>query len=243
MGLGARRRSRPASHAQGQLLYAASGVLATTTERGTWVSPADRIVWTPPRFEHYHRAYGETEISILELPGELCPALPAAPSVFTVSALLRAAVLKLTDGATLRAEAGDRLLRVVVDELIETPPQAMHLPEPTDDRLRAVTDYLHANPADSATLSELGRIVGAGERTLSRLFRVDLGMSFARWRTLLRIQHALVHLGHGHSVTDTALLCGWANPTSFIEAFSTIIGQTPGNYQSDLRQAAKNFNR
>ncbi|MFF2554978.1 AraC family transcriptional regulator [Nocardia sp. NPDC058058] len=225
------------THAHGQLLYAASGVLATTTERGTWVSPTDRISWTPPHFEHYHRAYGTTEISILEVPHDLCSALPTHPNVFAVSALLREAVLKLTAGSPLHPDAADRLLRVVVDELTDLPEQSLYLPEPTDDRLRTVTALLHANPAEPATLAELGRTAGAGERTLSRLFRNELGMGFHQWRTLLRVQHSLVHLGHGHTVTDTAMRCGWANPTSFIEAFTAIIGQTPGNYQSDLRHA------
>ncbi|WP_406636666.1 helix-turn-helix domain-containing protein [Amycolatopsis sp. WGS_07] len=225
-------------HAQGQLLYAASGLLATTTERGTWVAPADRISWTPPRFAHGHRAYGETEISILEVPVDLCAGLPSTPTVFTVSALLRAAVLKLTGGATLPSEVGDRLLRVLVDELTELPEQPIYLPAPADDRLRAITDLLRENPAESATLGELGRAVGASERTLSRLFRAELGMSFSQWRSQLRIQHALVYLGQGLSVTDTALRCGWANPTSFIETFAAILGQTPGSYLRQLKGSA-----
>jgi hypothetical protein len=40
-----------------QLLYPSAGVVATTTERGTWLAPANRIAWTPG-FGHYHRAYG-----------------------------------------------------------------------------------------------------------------------------------------------------------------------------------------
>jgi AraC-like DNA-binding protein len=76
---------------------------------------------------------------------------------------------------------------------------------------------------------------GAGERTLSRLFHTELGMSFHRWRTILRIQYALVHLTSGRSVTDTATACGWSNPSSFIDAFTEVVGQTPGRYQADLR--------
>ncbi|MFD6160580.1 hypothetical protein ACFWF7_31630 [Nocardia sp. NPDC060256] len=48
-----------AVHRHGQFLYPSTGVLATTTELGTWVAPADRLTWTPPGFEHSHRAYGE----------------------------------------------------------------------------------------------------------------------------------------------------------------------------------------
>jgi AraC-like DNA-binding protein len=226
-------------HREGQLLYPSAGVIATTTERGTWLAPANRIAWTPPGFGHHHRAYGETEIRLLEVPRRLCSALPAQPTVFSVTPLLREALLALTGGRAFRPGARDRLRRVVIDELTDGPEQPLHLPEPVDDRLRAVTGILHANPADPSTLAELGRTVGASERALSRLFRTELGMGFHQWRTLLRIQHALIYLVDGHTVTGTATLCGWANPTSFIEAFAAVLGQTPGHYQSDLRLAGR----
>jgi AraC-like DNA-binding protein len=218
------------------LLYPSAGVLATTTERGTWVAPADRVAWTPPGFEHYHRAYGKTEVRVVKMSGALCASLPDQPMVFTVSPLLREALLVLTSGRELRPEARDRLRGVVVDELVDGREEALYLPEPADDRLRAVTDLLHADPAVPLTLAELGRAVGASERTLSRLFRTELGMNFHQWRSLLRIQHALIRLAEGDAVIDTAARLGWANPTSFIEAFTAIVGQTPGRYQIELRR-------
>lgn len=223
-------------HADGQLLYPSAGVLATTTERGTWVAPANRIAWTPPGFEHYHRAYGRTEVRVVEISGTLCALLPARPAVIAVSPLLREALLALTGRRELRPDARDRLRQVVVDELAGVGEEALYLPEPADDRLRAVTDLLHADPATPATLAELGRSVGASERTLSRLFQAELGMSFHHWRSLLRTQHALIRLAEGDAVTDMAPRLGWANPTSFIEAFTAIVGQTPGRYQMELRR-------
>ncbi|MFI6347352.1 AraC family transcriptional regulator [Streptomyces sp. NPDC050560] len=224
------------THDQGQLVYAAAGTLATTTERGTWVAPANRATWTPPGFAHSHRFYGRTDVRLLTIPVELCGELVGHPSVFAVGALLREAVLALTDDRPeTRPGARRRLLAVVIDQLHDTPEQSLHLPEPGDDRLRAVTDLLHSDPAGPATLAELGRVAGASERTLSRLFHTELGMSFHRWRTILRIHHALAHLTKGMSVTDTAVTCGWSNPSSFIDAFHAVVGQTPGSYQADLR--------
>jgi transcriptional regulator GlxA family with amidase domain len=37
---------------------------------------------------------------------------------------------------------------------------------------------LDDNPADNTALAELGQAVGAGARTLSRLFHDELGMTF-----------------------------------------------------------------
>lgn len=222
------------THAHGQLVYAASGLLATTTERGTWVAPANRVTWTPPRFDHSHRFYGSTDVRLVVIPADLCGALVAHPGVFAVSPLLREALLALTDLDDRRPERKERLRAVVIDELVEAPDRSLHLPEPRDDRLRTVTDLLRADPGQSATLTALGRRAGASARTLSRLFNEELGMSFHRWRTVLRIHHALIHLTNGRSVTDTAIECGWSNPTSFIDAFNDVVGQTPGRYQAAL---------
>lgn len=222
------------SHTRGQLLYPSAGALATTTERGTWLAPANRITWTPPGFEHSHRAYGETEIRRIELPVRFCRFLPSVPSVFAVSPLLREALLALSDGRPRAPGPRHRLRGLVIDELADAPPQELYLPEPVDDRLRAVTSLLHADPSNSATLRELGRATGASERVLSRLFQGELGVSFRQWRSMLRVQHALVLLGDGHAVTTVSARLGWANPTSFIEAFVAVVGETPGRYQAGL---------
>lgn len=221
-------------HTHGQLVYAAAGALATTTDRGTWVAPANRVTWTPPGFDHSHRFYGRTDVRLVAIPADLCGELVAHPSVFSVSPLLREALLALTDRVEARPGAHERLRAVVVDELAGAPAEFLHLPEPRDDRLRAVTDLLHTDPGRAATLSELGRAAGASERTLSRLFHTELGMSFHRWRTVLRIHHALIHLTDGWSVTETATACGWSNPSSLIDAFTEVVGQTPGRYQAEL---------
>ncbi|MER8162932.1 helix-turn-helix transcriptional regulator [Streptomyces sp. NPDC094472] len=228
-------RLDPHSHTQGQLVYAAAGALATATERGTWVAPANRVTWTPPRFAHSHRFYGETDVRLLAVPLDLCAELVDHPSVFAVSPFLREALLAFTDKPERQPCARRRLLNVIVDELADAAEQSLHLPEASDDRLRAATALLHEDPARPATLAELGRSVGASERTLSRLFHTELSMSFHRWRTTLRIHHALAHLTDGMSVTETAVACGWSNPSSFIDAFTEIVGQTPGRYQADLR--------
>ncbi len=221
-------------HIQGQLIYPASGAMSTTTERGTWVAPTNRATWTPPGFDHSHRVYGRTNVRIVVIPNELSGDLPPHPSVFAVKPLLREAILALTNRTDMRQGAYERLRAVMIDELVEAPQQSLHLPEPRDDRLRTITDLLHADPARGDTLSELGRTAGASERTLSRLFQSEFGMSFQRWRTTLRIHRALALLNTGWSVTDTASECGWSNPTSLIEAFTALVGQTPGQYVAEL---------
>ena len=161
--------------------------------------------------------------------------------MFTTSDLAREVLLVLTgprnyDPAerTLDRAASARLRRVLVDELHEAPEQPLQMPEPTDDRLRAIARMLRENPEDNTALAELGRTIGASARTLSRLFRDELGMTFYEWRTQLRIYHALVLLADGRDTTHVAHACGWANPSHFIAAFTKLIGTTPGRHRTSL---------
>jgi AraC-like DNA-binding protein len=226
------------THRRGHLTYAATGVLSISTGTGTWIAPATRAAWTPARQEHHHQAYGRTDMRVLFVPDEVAARLPAHPAVLAVSPLAREGLLALTvaRGPERPPEGVRRLLDVVVDELALAPEQPLHLPEPADDRLRALTRLLHADPGMEAGLVELGRQVGASERTLSRLFHDELGMGFRQWRGQLRLHHALTLLAAGRSVTDTATACGWSNPTSFIEAFTAVLGETPGRYRLHLTQ-------
>nr|WP_307874099.1 MULTISPECIES: helix-turn-helix transcriptional regulator [unclassified Frankia] len=225
------------SHPRGHLVYAATGVLGVHTERGTSIVPANRVAWTPAGFTHYHRAHGDTDMRIVFLAPSLARLVPDHPAVFLASNLAREVLLALTgprdgdDAPDYTRSARSRLLRVLVDELGEAREQPLHLPEPRDDRLRAVARMLYENPADNATLTELGKKTGASSRTLSRLFRDELAMTFYEWRTQLRVYHALVLLADGHDTTQTAYACGWANPSSFIAAFTDHIGTTPGRYR------------
>ncbi|WP_033262633.1 AraC family transcriptional regulator [Amycolatopsis vancoresmycina] len=220
------------SHDFGQLRYAASGALVTTTRAGTWVAPANRITWVPPFHVHSSRSHGETDVRLLAVPAALAGPLPDEPAVFVAGALLREAYLAMADHEPAGSRRTRLLRELVLTELARAPQEPLRLPEPGDARLKAVTDLLHADPANPATLAQLGRRTGASERTLSRLFGSELSMSFPRWRTLLRVQRAVLELGDGASVTDTAARLGWANPTSFIEAFTALAGQTPGRYRA-----------
>jgi AraC-like DNA-binding protein len=220
-------------------VYAARGVLSLHTDRGTSIVPANRVAWIPAGFAHYHRAHGQTDMRIEFLPAGLARLVPGHPTVFMASDLARQILLTLSgprnyDHATGGDGhgAGTRLRRVLVDELHQAPEQPLHLPEPRDDRLQALAQLLYENPAENRSLAELGRTIGASARTLSRLFRNELGLTFYEWRTQLRIYHALVLLADGHDTIRVAHACGWANPSSFIAAFTNLIGTTPGRHRT-----------
>ncbi|TCC40390.1 AraC family transcriptional regulator [Kribbella speibonae] len=217
----------PHWHDRNQIVYAGRGVLSVTTDAGSWVAPATRAIWIPAGTLHQHRAYGETTLHTIGL--EENPLALEAPSALVVSPLLRELILTYTGPADSHPDELQRLRAVLLDQLRRSPQRPSYLPAPRDARLAAVCDLLRDNPAEARTLTELGREVGASERTLSRLCRTDLGMTFPQWRTQLRLHEALRLLAEGESVTRVAHRCGWASTSAFIDTFKSAFGHTPGS--------------
>jgi AraC-like DNA-binding protein len=80
-----------------------------------------------------------------------------------------------------------RLVSIVLDELSIAPVEKLHLPMPTDLRLRRIADMMMADPSNWAKVSRWAENIGMSERSLNRHFRQEIGMSLGRWRQQMRI--------------------------------------------------------
>ncbi|WIM99450.1 helix-turn-helix transcriptional regulator [Actinoplanes oblitus] len=135
--------------------------------------------------------------------------------------------------AALSTDHRHHLEQVALHEVRRARQLPLLLPAPADPRLVRLCELLADDPADQRSLRELGREVGAAERTLSRLFRAETGLTFPQWRGQLRLHHAVRLLAAGHSVTRVAADCGFRSPSAFIEAFRALFGTTPGRYRAE----------
>ena len=77
---------------------------------------------------------------------------------------------------------------------------------------------------------ELSKIAGASKRTIERIFKLETGLGFGKWRQQLRLGHALSLLAGGEAVTSVAFDVGYESVSAFISAFRMTFGQTPGQY-------------
>ncbi|MGV9375147.1 helix-turn-helix domain-containing protein [Nonomuraea sp. NPDC003707] len=215
-------------HDTHQIVYACRGVLSVTTGAGTWVAPANRAIWIPAGTVHEHRAHGDTDLRLVGLADN--PLGLGHPTVLVVGPLLRELIITYTSDERSPPDGGERerLWAVLVDQLKRAPEQRLHLPTARDPRLTAVCAILRRDPADSRTLAQLAVQAGTSDRTLARLCRRELGMSFPQWRTQLRLHHALLLLADGVAVTAVAHRCGWASASAFIDVFGRAFGYTPG---------------
>jgi AraC-like DNA-binding protein/quercetin dioxygenase-like cupin family protein len=216
-------------HDDHQLAWAASGVLTVRTELAAWVLPPTRALWIPAGIRHETLSAGAATMRAAYVRPALCPVTWAEPTPVTASPLLAELIgylesPRLDTGQRANAEA------VLVDLLRPVAMTSVEVRMPSDDRATQVAEGIAADPADGRTLAEWGRVVGASERTLARAFVAETGVSFGRWRTMLRVQAALAALATGDSVGRVSRHVGYESESAFVQAFRRETGITPAAY-------------
>lgn len=223
-------------HRKGELLLTMRGALTCEVGRRLWIVPPQCAIWIPGGAVHDVRAIGAIETYCLFFAG--APArLPEGCCTVAVTPLLRELVLRCATFPALYPERGAEanLATLLLDELAAAPVETLHLPMPSDPRLRRLAARLTADPSDRATTEVWARRVGVSGRTLSRILLRETGMSFGRWRQQLHIVLALQRLSSGASVQEVASGLGYESAGSFVTMFKRALGAPPARYMAQRR--------
>ncbi|GAA3245772.1 helix-turn-helix transcriptional regulator [Streptomyces labedae] len=189
--------------------------------------PRTRALWLPAGVVHRTGATRDAVLCSLYFEPDRCDQDWTEPTPVGIDGLLAHLIAYLSrenlpDDARLRAEA------VVLDLLRPLPATPIDVPDPADDRVRAVADALLTDPTDSRSLEAHARAVGVSRRPLTRLFVHDLGMNFDRWRTHVRLRAAVPLLAEGQPVSRVAHTVGYTTPSAFLAAFRRTGRHFPG---------------
>ncbi len=219
-------------HPRAQLLYAVSGVMTVTTEKGIWVVPPQRGLWIPPLMEHRITTSGQLSMRTLYIKRDAALGLPIECCVINVAPLLRESILYLVSLPVLFPLGGpeERVVAVVFDQIRSSSVMPLNLPVPKHPSLQAIYKAFTLDPANKCTLGEWGRQLGASERTLVRLFRKETGMSFRQWKQQFKLLEALKYLANDIPVAVVAMNLGYDSVSAFIHMFKKALGKTPTNY-------------
>jgi AraC-like DNA-binding protein len=225
------------THSRHQLMYSQKGVIHVSTPTGSWILPPTKSIWISSGTPHALLVKRPVELTILWVDRDA----PGAPhwigcNVVNVSPLIREllSVCSAQPWDYAPASRSSRLAQVLLEQLEVRKQAPLELPELSDPRAERVAAMLRADPADRRPLAELAAAAGASHRTIERLFAVETGMSFGRWRVRQRMITALEQLAHGDSVSNVADAVGYETPSSFIAAFRATFGTTPTAYFQDV---------
>lgn len=220
----------PHSHPTHELLWNRRGASSATIGSRTWTITPSVGLWIPAGMMHSARAAAGTWYRTAHVDVRTASPLPTEPVAVEVTPLLTLVLERLVDTA-LPADSRDLTERMVFD-LLEPSPDALLVQKPTNALLRPIGAALEAHPGDSRTLADWAARLDVSERTVTRAFRAETGLSFGAWHAALRAQHAALLLGGGMTVDEVALRVGYRSASAFGASFRRTTGLTPGQLRS-----------
>ncbi|OAN10968.1 AraC family transcriptional regulator [Photobacterium jeanii] len=224
-------------HQKAQLLFAPKGCMTLAFEQQECVLPPTRAAWIPPNTVHRAHMYNVVAYRSIYFSPELYQALlethPQLANVHIVSVneLLRALIERMAFWQwSVTSHDQHTLLALFWQELTQAPVQDLHLPSPQDPRLQTWWQTIKTKQALPSSLKEMAKSIGASEKTITRIFQRDTGMSYQEWRQQWRLLSAIEHLSIGKSVAATASLLEFSSDSAFISFFKQHTGETPKQY-------------
>lgn len=220
------------SHPWLQFSYASSGVLDVLTANGRYIAPPQRAVWIPAGIEHQVRCSEHTQIRSLYIEQAALASELEQCCVVHVSPLLRELIHAFSQLDSYYPEQGSqaRLVHVLLDQLEQAPLADSILPLPLDPRALRIAQHLQKQLDCNKSLAQWAQELAVAEKTLSRLFTQQTGLTFRLWRQRLRVLSALPLLEQRQPVTEVAFACGYESVSAFIRAFSQQFHCTPSEF-------------
>ena len=217
------------SHPEPKLLWTSSATVMVTTASRDWLVPPGFGMWLPSGCEHGGSVIRPGEGSAITFEPDHCPITWDRPTGVAVGPLLGELIAHMSQTGSNHPtrQAAEALMFTLLTPL---PSHDIQIAMPADPRLRTIAESLVADPGDQRELSLWADHVHTSVRTLSRLFVNETGLTFARWRTQVRIRAAIQMLLAGATVEATARAVGYRKTSAFIATFRRTTGQTPGAY-------------
>lgn len=224
-------------HAWAQLAYASRGVMRVAVESCTWMVPPSRAIWVPPHVPHEVVIIEDAYLRTLYIDESVVPAGLDACRVVDVSGLLREAIAAL-DADELDSSRERLLGALALDEITRSEPLPLSVPMPAEKRLRALCEALLKDPGSNDSLEYWAESVGASTRTIARLFRQELGMSFSQWRQQAVLARAIPLLNRGRALSQIAHELGYQSQSAFSAMFRRAFGESPRAFMMRDGEAA-----
>jgi AraC-like DNA-binding protein/mannose-6-phosphate isomerase-like protein (cupin superfamily) len=217
------------SHAFAQMLCPSKGVVSVIFPNSLCVVPENYGLWIPAGYSYAVVASTTSALGVLciRLPPELIEGHPHEPAIRRLNAGAERAPPDQIYGAFSQSDDAHASENQLLQYL-------SNVPVPSDRRARPIAFGLVTALHDLRTLKEWGALSGASERTLTRIFQTEVGMSFRAWRTRVQVAQTIALLLSGQSVKSAACSAGYSSPSAFVAAFRLATGESPMRYLRSL---------
>lgn len=102
--------------------------------------------------------------------------------------------------------------------------------------IKTVLRYIDEHYNEEIGLNELADMAGVNPAYLSMLFKDEVGMSYVKYLTKMRMEKAKELLLEGKKVVEVSELVGYSNYRYFCDIFKKRTGKTPNEYKGCIRK-------
>lgn len=234
-------------HRKARLLYADGGIIHIFTATKHWYLPGRFYMWIPANTA-YHLESSSSHIHLYSFyfkEQEGGHPVLLDPNIFLSNDLMREMFLFARDwkGGISRKKSYSRycLLRAMMAIIPEMSPPIdafpMQHPYPKSEKLRRVARYLNMYIDQAFTIEQVAAQFGMSSRSLSRLFKEDMGISYIRFLRAIRIAKALELMAENtYSILEIAMRIGYSELSSFSNIFTRVTGIRPSVYMSKINE-------
>ncbi len=219
-------------HEWHQIIYPIRGLLQSSVDEKNFIIPHNGLLFVPAFSRHRSIAITHTEFLAIYLNPSHSVEFQTSSKTCLLTLFMKELILTLFNlDEAYSEEMLSRIISVLRDQLMIAKSVEIPLLIPADKRLKTIFTHLRNQPASEKTLEHWAQIVGASERTLSRLFAKEFKLSFSLWRQHVRLVLSLPYLEKSTSVQQIALDFGYQSDSAYIHAFKKMFRLTPNQYR------------
>src|SRR6185437_14737991 len=215
------------SHNVSQLSIPVNGVMYVIVEDDLFIIPPGMAVFIPKNVKHCVQKISEqTIIENIFFTDIYKNYLPKAGRSFYLSPLAATVISKICTFSI--DEFGSNkvmnLISVLLDELDEKRMLSYSLKIPKSPALFKIYELFACSIDYLPSLTDAAKLVNVSSRTLLRMFKNELGVSFVLWKQQLIFIKALELLMKEKSTTVVAYKLGYNSDSAFITMFKKMSG-------------------
>ncbi|MCQ9637622.1 helix-turn-helix domain-containing protein [Chryseobacterium sp. WG14] len=225
-------------HDKGQLLLVFGGIAYLQTHEKDFYIPSSHYIWIPARYPH-NLMYNTQDLNIINIyfpPGDQQDFYDNL-GIYPVSKLL-SEMLSYSEKWQGNFFSGDWEYEFLTTLKNLLPREnlkrfSIQLPTTDDSRLGDITGDIRKRISEPITLEDIASQSGMSVRSMTRLFKTRLGISFVQYLKMLRIIRAMELIKDTDlSMSEIAYEIGYSNISAFSNTFQQLTNMRPTEFKA-----------